>query len=188
LITPAAKQLALASVLALAACHDWDALDRMWAGADAGQCTSSLVTNGDFEQGTQGWGTNTGATLVQASGHGGGSAAQVCSGAGGPDRLHDVPPTVAVTTANQQYTLVAWVNPGTTTERLRVNLKELDASSNVLDSNFELAPTVVDWSSVLVHHTITHPGSALSIEVLDTVGAASTCFEVDDVCLTVSPP
>jgi hypothetical protein len=188
LSTLTAKWLGVIVTCALAGCHDWDALDRTWANPDAAGCATTLVANGTFEQGTQGWGTNTGATLTQGPGHGGGSAAQICSGAGGPDRLHDVPPSVMATVANQRYTLVVWTKPGAATEQIRVNLEELDGTGALLDSNFQIAATTLDWTSVLVQHTVSHPGNALSVEILDKTGAPDTCYEVDDVCLTVSTP
>jgi hypothetical protein len=167
-------------------CHDWDSLDRVWPPA----CDSTLVSNGDFEQGTQGWEVNSSATLTQGPGHGGGHAAHVCSGPGasrGPYHINDFPPTVPSTAAGEVYLLTLWVQPGATTEKIRVNLSEQDSAGNQLAGSSRFAPATADWTSVVVTHPISHPGNELTIEVLDTIGGANMCFDLDDVCLNLSP-
>ena len=153
-------------------------------GLAATAATPEYVVNGGFDNGTNGWKTNTAAQSITAvSGGRTGQAASLGTSTTGDVVLNDAAATIPTTTSGKSYSVSAWVKTQTPGVSGQLRIREVSGSGVKTHSTpFKLGDS--EWHEVKLSVTTTSSGGHLDLNVVGTSFATTSKLLVDDVSLT----
>ncbi|HYN74564.1 MAG TPA: carbohydrate binding domain-containing protein, partial [Candidatus Limnocylindria bacterium] len=153
------------------------------ATADQRRLSDNLVTNPDFESGTEGWNAPALRTaLVSAAGHDSRRAAQVTAlNDGATLLLNDRPNVVQVATPGATYVASAWVRSDVPRMTVSLRFREVDGGALVGRAQTSVVLAGSGWQQISGEYVVAGANHQLAIQVLSTGARKGATLSVDDV-------
>ncbi len=153
------------------------------ATADQRRLSDNLVSNPDFESGTQGWNAQAVSTaLVSAAGHDSRRAAQVTAlNDGAILLLNDSPNVVQDATPGATYVASAWVRTDTPKMTVSLRFREVDGAALVGRAQTSVVLAGSGWQQISGEYVVAGANHQLAVQVLSTGARKGAALSVDDV-------